>query len=373
MSLTTINIIAFDIPYPASYGGSMDIFYKLKTLHEKGINLILHCFKYNKPEQAELEKYCEQVFYYRRKKGAPYLISPLPYIVSTRKNGALLKNLQTNKFPILFEGLHTCAFLAAPELKHRIKIVRTHNIEHHYYKGLQRSSGNMLKKIYYGIESRKLKRFETMLKHATHIAAISPNDFEYFSERLKSVSFIPAFHPFSSPQIKPGKGEYFLYHGNLSVEENDRAAGFLLNKVFNKSDAKLIIAGKNPGKQLLEKITRLSNVKVEPDPTEKRMTELLQNAQACVLPTFQGTGLKLKLLISLFSSRFVIANKTMVGNTGLENLCEIANSAEEIIAAVNKISKSEFTSEEVKKRSEYLKQFSNNFNGEKLIKIIRGL
>ncbi|WP_340113211.1 hypothetical protein [Maribellus mangrovi] len=373
MPETSINIVAFDIPYPATYGGSIDIFYKLKTLKEKGVRIVLHCFQYNKTEQTELEKYCEKVIYYPRKRGLRFMFSPLPYIVVTRKNKKLLENLQTNSYPILFEGMHSCAFLNATELADQKKIVRTHNIEHDYYKGLQKSSTNIPKKIYYGIESRKLNRFEAALEHADRILAISPNDYVYLSKLFPQVDFIPAFHPFNKLKSRSGKGDYFLYHGNLSVEENDSAVHFLLEKVFKHIEQKLIVAGKNPGKSLIEKAKLLKNVTLEENPSEDRMTELLQNAQACILPTFQGTGLKLKLLISLFSSRFVIANNTMAGNTGLKDLCEIANSAEEFVAAVNKISNREFTSEEVEERNRKLTAFTNDFNGDKLLKIIQEL
>ena len=373
MPETVLNIVAFDIPYPATYGGSIDIFYKLKTLKEKGVGVILHCFKYNKSEQPELEKYCKSVVYYPRKKGLKFLFSPLPYIVITRKHQQLLKSLKANDFPILFEGLHSCALLDAPELKNRKKIVRTHNIEHDYYSGLQKASKNLFTKTYYTFESRKLKRYEPVLQHANAIVSISPNDFEYFSKRYENVVYIPAFHPFSELKTKPGKGMYFLYHGNLTVEENDLAVNFLIDQVFNKVQAKLIVAGKDPGKTLVQKISKLPNVTLQSNPSEEQMNNLLKNAQACVLPTFQGTGLKLKLLTSLFSSRYVIVNPTMVSNTGLESLCEVADHAEEFIAAINKISSDEFTTEQIKGRKQKLVEFTNAINCDKLLKIIEEL
>ena len=39
-----LHIVAFDIPYPPNYGGVIDVWYKLKALHAKGIKIILHCF-----------------------------------------------------------------------------------------------------------------------------------------------------------------------------------------------------------------------------------------------------------------------------------------------------------------------------------------
>ena len=36
------------MPYPPNYGGVIDVFYKIKSLHAIGIKIILHCFKYGK-------------------------------------------------------------------------------------------------------------------------------------------------------------------------------------------------------------------------------------------------------------------------------------------------------------------------------------
>ncbi len=53
-------------------------------------------------------------------------------------------------------------------------------------------------------------------------------------------------------------------------------------------------------------------------------------AQINVLPTFQATGIKLKLLMALYTGRHCIVNQPMVDNTGLEELCSIQNTAEEM-------------------------------------------
>ena len=53
-----IHIISLNVPYPANYGGVIDVFYKIKSLHEAGVQIHLHCFDYGRGNQPELEKYC---------------------------------------------------------------------------------------------------------------------------------------------------------------------------------------------------------------------------------------------------------------------------------------------------------------------------
>lgn len=76
-----LNVIALNIPYPANYGGVIDIYYKLKALHECGVHIILHCFEYERQHAPELLDICEEVHYYKRNTGLMANLSFLPYNV----------------------------------------------------------------------------------------------------------------------------------------------------------------------------------------------------------------------------------------------------------------------------------------------------
>lgn len=49
---------------------------------------------------------------------------------------------------------------------------------------------------------------------------------------------------------KQGTGTYCLYHGDLSVDANEKAAIWLLDKVFSKTNIPLVITGYNPSEKL---------------------------------------------------------------------------------------------------------------------------
>ena len=51
-----IHVVSFDVPYPANYGGVIDVFHRLKALHKNGYKIILHCFEYGRDKQIELDK-----------------------------------------------------------------------------------------------------------------------------------------------------------------------------------------------------------------------------------------------------------------------------------------------------------------------------
>ena len=369
---TTLQLVAFNIPYPPDYGGVIDVFYKIKALAESGVSVYLHCFEYDRPQAIELEKYCTKVFYYPRKSGIRLQLSTKPYIVITRNNNQLLNNLSSTNAPILFEGLHTCQFLDNPALRSHLKLVRTHNIENEYYLNLYKAERNIFKKVFFRMEACKLKRYENVLKNASDLICISPNDNLYFDRKFGNSHFIPAFHPFSEIKSKLGRGEYILFHGNLSVSENIQAVEYLIQNVFSKISQPVIIAGKNPSERLIQKIQKLSNVQLVSNPENERMENLIQNSHICLIPTFQDTGLKLKLLASLFSGRFCIANQPMIHKTGLEHLCHLADTPKEMIDCVNELFELDFTSEEIEKRKLILEDaFSNHRNALNIIRLLK--
>lgn len=371
MQPTRLHIIAFDVPYPPDYGGVIDVFYKLKALYAEGIEIYLHCFEYGRGEKAELEKYCRKVFYYKRNISKHLLLGSMPYIVTSRSSEELVSNLLKDEGPVLFEGLHCCFHLSDDRLKNRKKIVRTHNIEHSYYSGLALVEKNFFRKKYFESEAKKLKKFESILSYADAIAAISPADAEYLSGKYKHVSNIMAFHPHDDMEIKNGKGDFALYHGNLAVGENNQAALYLIREVFNDLDTMLVISGNKISAELKQAASNKKNIKLLENPSVAEIHHLIQDAQINVLPTFQSTGIKLKLLSALYIGRHCVVNSPMVANTGLEPLCHIADSANEMKGKILELMLSSFNLEEKRKRVLILgEKFSNEINARKLRNLI---
>jgi glycosyltransferase involved in cell wall biosynthesis len=373
LSEKNINVISFDVPYPPDYGGVIDVFYKIKSLHGLGVKVHLHCFEYGRKSAGELNSICASINYYSRRTSKSQLFNTYPYIVLSRDSEELKKNLKENNFPILMEGLHSTRLLGDPAFTKRKMFVRTHNVEHNYYENLAKVEGNIFKRYYFYNEAGKLLKYEPVLKNATAILAISPNDTDYFSSRYKHVHYVTAFHPHESVTGNPGKGDYAFYHGNLSVGENNEAALYLVNKVFDDLDTPLIIAGSKPSDELKKAVRGKMNVTLLDDLGPDQIQEYISEAHCNILPTFQSTGIKLKLLSALFAGRFCIVNKPMVENTGLESLCIMANTPEAMKEKIKSVFGKEFTLKERKKREEILmKDFSNEQNGKKLLKILNG-
>lgn len=334
-----LHIISFNIPFPPNYGGIIDVYHKIRALHAQGIKIILHCFEYERPRAQELESICEKVYYYKRQTGWKTNFSFLPYNVNSRRSKELLKNLLLDEYPILFETLHTCYLLKEPSLKDRFKIYRESNIEHDYYRELGKATRETWKKCFMYVEAFRYKRYEKVLRHADLILAISTADQDYLQMKFpdQRIEFMPGFHANDQISILPGQSDFLLYHGKLSVAENERAALFLIRYVFSKLNHTCIIAGMDPSKRLLEAASIHPNIHIEANTSAERMNYLIQNAQIQVLITFQDTGLKLKLMNSLFGGRHTVVNSMMLTGSGLDDLCVVADTPEDMIRVCNEL------------------------------------
>jgi hypothetical protein len=141
--------------------------------------------------------------------------------------------------------------------------------------------------------------YEQRLKKAQLIAAISPNDTQYFSGNYSNAFWLPPFHPNDYITTKPGMGSYILYHGDLSVTENVQAIQFLF-RLYPIKTLRLFIAGRNPSELMRKEVSEYHNFVMVSNPSFKEMERLINDAHVIALPTFQATGIKLKLIASLF-------------------------------------------------------------------------
>lgn len=356
-----LHIVSFDVPFPPNYGGVIDVYYKCKHLHQLGIEIELHCFEYGRDQTVELERYCHKVHYYKRKRFINPFNSSIPYIVKSRIHKQLIANLAKDSHPILLEGLHTSYPLVDERIDNLRCFVRTHNIEHEYYKRLESVERSIFKRRFFRMESAKLAAYEIVLKDAAGVLAISKFDRAHFAKINPNTIAVSAFHESEVVDVLTGKGDYVLYHGNLGVGENSHAAEYLVKEVFAKTNAQCVIAGNNAS-EYLRKLCAENDVQLLENISSKEIIHLIQNAQVNVLPTFQKTGIKLKLLNALFKGRHCLVNSPMVEDTGLESLCYIANNAENMIFQINDLMEVELLPNEIESRAIALAPFENRTN-----------
>lgn len=371
-----LHIICLTVPYPVNYGGVYDLFYKLEALQAQGVSIHLHCFDYGRGRQPALEQYCTSVQYYQRKTGYGAFSTKLPYIVSSRKNEALLNNLLKDDHPILMEGVHCTYLLADKRFAGRRTIVRLHNVEYLYYKSLAATATGLFKKLYYSWESYALKKYEKKLAASSAaFVTVSHNDKEIYSTVFKApqVEYLPLFVPCNwHVQGAAGMGAYCLYHGDLGVGMNEKAAIWLV-KLFAGLKIPLVIAGKSPSVRLQKLVAKYEQTCVIANPDAATMQDVVAKAHINILPSFSSTGIKIKLLNALFNGRHCVVNSATVFGSGLEELCHITDTDEAMRQRIEALYHQPFTQQEISGRKQVLAgMFNNSANAERLVNIIWG-
>lgn len=335
-----------------------------------GVQVHLHAWVYDKRALSdELKAMLSSNTIYDRNMFRNPIGSGDPYIVKTRTSAQLVENLQQRELPILYEGLHCLAPAFTGVLSGHPHILRSHNIESDYYKFLARDANSALKKAYLNNEAELILKYEEKLSSLQLIAAISQNDTTHYNSRFGNAVYIPAFHPNETVSYNGNKEPFVLYHGNLSVPENAKAAEFLVKEVFDQNfPFQLVIAGNGAPRELRKAIDKQDNCRLEDQLTTEEIFELIGKAKINALPTFQSTGIKLKLLNVLYQGGYTLVNPKMVKGSGLESVCEMCNDVESFRNAISIFMKRKENPELIEARKQLLEEeFGNKKSAEKLI------
>ena len=366
----SVHIVSFDVPWPVDYGGMFDIMNTIIQFKKLNIDVYLHCFLYNdRGKPKELNKYCKNVYFYKRKTFLESFPFKTPYIISSRINQELIQRLNKDCFPILLQGIH-CTGIIPFINKDRKLVVRMHNEEYIYYKELANQAGNIFKKIYLKWESILIKNYYKKLDPQIPIVCLSEIDIDNFKKLgFKNIQYIPILLNWQSINGSIDKGCLCLFHGNLSVVENENAAIWLLNSVFSKIKIPFAIAGKNPTNKLLKNAGLCVHTCLITNPSDKELNDLIQKAQVNVLPLFnkQSTGTRLKLLHALFEGKHCLVSRAMVEGSVLMPLCHIADRKKDFEPKILHLYQTEFSEKEKELRKEVLLKIYNNENNAKLL------
>lgn len=369
MTPKKLHIICHDIPYPPDYGGAMDLFYKIKALSEAGVSITLHCFQYRRQPDKALEEYCDKVYYYPRATSWKSVTWKAPYIIQSRKVPELLSRLQEDNYPVFMEGIHCTGFLGDLLQSGRKVYLRAHNVESVYYRELAKCGHSFWKKVYYRVESWLLQRYERNLPADLPILCISEADASWFRDKLgkKNVQVLPAFISCQEVTAEEGMGSFCLYHGNLEVAENEKAALWLLEQVFTKIRLPFVVAGRNPSRRLKTVAHLAQHTCLVADPSDKVLRDLIGKAHINILPSFNKTGVKLKVVQALCHGKHCLVNDPAVMGTGMEEACHIGNTADAMASIVAQLYHLPFAGEEVRLRNRIL---GDHFNNEKNAKLL---
>jgi hypothetical protein len=253
--------------------------------------------------------------------------------------------------------------------------VRLHNVEYQYYRDLCGTSSSLLKKLYYWMESRLLKVYEKRIASKAVFWGITEKDVAVYRDKLgcKQIEHLPLFIPEWEIQCPEGMGTYCLYHGDLGVDANEKAASWLLEKVFNKLEVPFVIMGKDPSRKLQELASANKQTCLVANPSEQEMQEMIAKAHINLIPSFTTTGIKVKLVNALYNGRHCVVNEATIAGSGLESACHVGTTANAFREIVAQLYHQPFTQHEIDLRKRLLNgMFDNAVNAKKIVSSIWG-
>jgi hypothetical protein len=331
-----IHVVSFDVPFPPDYGGVLDVFLRAKGLKALGYYVILHCYEYGRGRAHDFSEIADEIHYYDRKNGVKSALSNLPYIVKSRNSEELLGRLLADYAPVLLEGQHSTFWINELIRNKRKAAVRMHNIEWQYYRDLAADAKTTSERLFFSLESRKLRKQEVKLKEVP-LLCISRSDQEYYHNLGFQAIYLPVtIH--ADLVLTPMESEPFgLYHGNLSVPENIEAINKLIQEnQREKFELPIVIAGKNPSANLVKKIES-QGWKCVANPSDPALNDLMRSCSLHLLVGFKSSGVKLKLIRALLTGKTCIATKEMIGTSGLEKHCEIWDPALPLASKIKQV------------------------------------
>jgi hypothetical protein len=319
-----LHIISFNYPYPPSYGGIIDVYYKIKALSDLGIKIHLHCFTDQIPDKIdpEVKEITENIFFYKKKKNPLLYFSQTPFAAAIRDSQTLLTNLEKIKAPVFFEGLQTTSIIRFLRKNDHKLYLRYHNNETEYYKGLSLSEKNIFKKIIYRIESLKYTGYQKkLLKRFETVFCLSEKEYREVQTYSENAQLIHIFHGNQTVKQLDKKGNYFLFHGDLTTADNKRALNETIDLFKTLPQYKLVVASDRASEDIKRKISEVKNISLTPIQTTEKLHDLLENAHGNILISYQNSGTKVKLFNTLYNSRFVMINGNITDDPVLTNLC----------------------------------------------------
>ncbi len=331
-----LQIVCFENPFPANYGGVIDVFYRIQALHALGIEITLHCFVTDRTEvKPELQALCKSVHLYPKERKIGQLFSQYPLSVVSRFHTNLTKQLLASDAPILIEGLQSSFLATLPAFRDRKLYLRLHNLESVYYNGLANSETNWIKQLLYRWEAKKYQKYEAYLNRFATIFTISKRETLEVA-KVAHAQYLPPFHGNERCTSAVGMGDFALYHGDLRLSDNKRAALFLFNVFSELPQRKLVVAASDIPESIKQEAKRFSNVTVIETQSQAELFTYVRQAQMNVMLSFQPSGTKLKAINALYMGRHCIVNENMIDDTELLKLCVVCTQKSDFIREIDR-------------------------------------
>lgn len=377
--------------YNYNDGGAINFLNRSKYLKRRGNTIDFIIFKEKNQSTKYLENNFEDSIIIELKlknKFASFIksvFSNKPYTffrhnLSKTEKKVLSNFLKKEKYDIIIlETIHSYPLYI--KLKDKIESTANtyfaHNID--YLDILNASNiSNLLKKIFFKIESIKDKKIEyNYIRNFKLIFSVSPKDMEIIKKinREAKISFCPAIidlQPIDKSENLYLLDKYLnykyriLFTGNLHYPSNINAVQWFSKYVVpilnQKIDFCFMIVGRNPSKEVIKLQQKSNNIFIFAD--VESLYPFYKIADLVVIPLFNNAGVKIKLIEALKYSKKVVSRPEGVYGSGLSNIIPLATTSEDFAQKCIEVLEGKIDYTRI------WEDFDNMYNNEKIINTV---
>lgn len=320
-----ILIVASDVPFPATHGGRRAILEHVVGLKQLAHTLdLIATVKGDVPESdiLELKRTFSDVTIVKRMRNLGSMMSLDAFQVASR---AALQHisLKQDYDIIVLEGPYVTRILGNPKLSYKRLFFRVHNDEVKYFQNLEESASNILMKLFYKLESIRIRRAQTQcLTDADTSLFISQSEMEGgMGDVTKLPLFLPPGINTSTFKTRPLTSKTVLFVGSLFMVNNRRAVQWYLDNVhqrlLSQEGYEFHIAGfANPAlESKLKTLWSLPKVRLSFSPSS--LEEVYDQASVFINPARESAGVKVKVIDAICNGLPVVSTLNGAAGTGL--------------------------------------------------------
>lgn len=198
-----------------------------------------------------------------------------------------------------------------------------HNVEAEIWRRHAATAGNPVKKRMYGVEFRKMLRYEEAeVRHFHHVVAVSDNDRALMTRWTDAdrITVIPTGVDLAQYQPDPDAGEpapLISFVGAMDWEPNIDGVEYFCSEIWpaikaEVPEARFRIVGRNPDRR----VARWASDSVEVTGRVPSVVEHLRQSAVVIVPLRIGGGTRLKIYEAMATAKAVVS--TTVGAEGLD-------------------------------------------------------
>lgn len=362
-----IHIVYLKYRHSTVSANPSDLLNMIKALHQSGQKIHLHCFYPGRIQLAEVKESCLEISTYADELSKDNYNTKNTRRVITSEKSRLIKNLKRDNNPIICHGFQSSkTIFESPDMKGRNFLFRLTRNEPQYLLDLAKVTPWGFRKFFYLLGWLQTKGlFTKLLTHRKIAHCIDSID------NSNSILNVAEFRGPSETFYKQGLGSFCLYHADLSKRENEFAAQWLLEHVFNELEIPFVIAGKDPSEELEQAAHVRMHTCLVSNPSEMELKELIKKAQIVLQPSFIDHQSKIDALPDLLLGRHVLVNAKAVKMNPFESLLAIAETLEEFRNKTESLFNREFLEEEKNARLHVISQIeSDETKAKKMISLM---